>query len=320
MHSLDCLNLATTTLCIFSGIEERDQLLSTEQMQSVIHISNHGAKRTLEYAGDNFRGPVKFQRSGGGLSTPSGSDSGSSEESLAASRMEELEKIVKNQEHYENLIAEEYGNSDDDSNIEEELPKLEVIDAGLSRSKDCVMNEESTDSDVYFRAPFVMLPEKDSMLYVPGCSPISLMEEDICVEEDNPEDLAARAPFVPPPNDDTILTFNDLPNSPLFTGFESPESGSKMPELYLEDPFDDKMVQIGPAAVPCCRVKKHAGSDTKAGSCIKKESASPSLLQSSKQKGSLPCISTTEAEMNAPSGRLLDGDDLLTALEAGVVT
>ena len=305
-----------------SGVEEKGQLLSTEQMQSVIHVTNHRHKRTLENVNDE--GPIKFQRGCGAMPTPPGSDSGSSEGSLAVSRMEELEKIIKNQEHYENLLAEEYASKsdeDDDSNIEEELPQLEVIDTCLDRCRDNAMNEESSDSDLHWRAPYVMIPQSDNMLFVPGCSPISLMDDDMGLEEDNPEELAARAPFVPPPNDDTILTFNDLPASPLFTGFESPDSGAKMPELYLEDPFDDsKMVSIGPAAVPTSRLRKTVGVDTKTAECLKKGPADQSPLQNSKHKGSLPCISTTEAEMNAPSGRLLDGDDLLFALETSVVT
>lgn len=295
-------------------------------MQSVIHVTNHRAKRTFDNVSDSYKGPFKFQRGCGAMPTPPGSDSGSSEESLAVSRMEELETIVKNQEHYEHMLADEYANAkddnddDDDSNIDEELPKLEVIDPSINRGKDATVNEESNDCDLHWRAPFVMAPESESILYLPGCSPISLMDDDMSVEEDNPEELAARAPFVPPPNDDTILTFNDLPDSPLFTGFESPESGSKMPELYLDDPFDDKMVQIGPAIVPSLRMKMTVELDTKTANDVKRETSGKCLLPNSKQKGSLPCISTTEAEMNAPSGRLLDGDDLLFALEASVVT
>ena len=291
-------------------------------MQSVIQLTNHGTKRILD--NDVPEGPVKFQRGNSPVPTPSGSDSCSSEESLALSRMEELEHIIKNQEHYENLLVEEYGNrtddTDDESNVEEELPELEVIDSCLARGSEMANNEESNDSDLLWRAPYVMVPEGDSLLYVPGCSPIALIEDSIDLEEDR-EELAARAPFVPPPNDDTILTFNDLPDSPLFAGFENPESGAKMPELFLEDPFDDsKMANIGPATIPSSRLRRTIGIDTKTADCVKKEVPSQSSLQDSKQKGSLPCISTTEAEMNAPSGRLLVGDDLLFALEASVVT
>lgn len=291
-------------------------------MQSVIQVTNHGTKRVLEQ--DNNEGPVKFQRGCSPIPTPSGSDSCSSEESLALSRMEELEKIVENQERYEILLAEEYGSSnasaDDDSNVEEELPELEVIDSSVTGGIEIANNEESSDSDLLWRAPYVMVPESDKLMYIPASSPLSFIDDDMGLEEDK-EELAARAPFVPPPNDDTILTFNDLPDSPLFTGFENPESGAKMPELYLEDPFDDsRMVNIGPAIIPSSRLRKTIGVDTKTADCVKKEAPDQSSLQNSKLKGSLPCISTTEAEMNAPSGRLLVGDDLLFALEASVVT
>jgi len=307
---------------VVSDVEERGQVLSTEQMQSVIHVASYSAKRILEE--NNEDAPVKFRRSCSPVPTPAGSDSGSSEENLALLRMEELEKIVRHQEHYENLLAEEYGNNsgdaDNESNVEEELPALEVIDSCPPQSREVSTNEESSDSDLLWRAPYVMVPDNDSVLCVPGCSPISLLDDDMNLDEDQDE-LAARAPFVPPPNDDTILTFNDLPDSPLFAGFENPECGTKMPDLFLEDPFDDsRMTNIGPAVILSSRLRKTVGVDIKTSEYVKKELPDRSSLQSSKHKGSLPCISTTEAEMNAPSGPLLVGDDLLFALEASVIT
>ena len=299
--SYSCTNLS------FSGVEAREQLLSTEQMQSVIRVSKLGEKRGHDV--DDFVAPFKFQKGPNEAPSPAGSNSCSSEDSLATSRMEELESIIKSQARYEDLIAERYSNSmDSDSNIDDELPKLEAIDTTSVKESD--VNGDTTDSDLLWRAPFVMLPENDTMLFLPGCSPISVTDEDAYVEEDNPDELAARAPFVPPPNDDTILTFNDLPDSPMFSGFGSQDGGCKMPELYLEEPFEDKLVGIGPAAVPASHIKRNVQGCQKATRGAKKDT-----MQDGKQKGFLPWISTTEAEMNAPSGRLLDGDDLLSALD-----
>ena len=292
-------------------------------MQSVIQITKHGCKRAHETSDNSNGESVKFQKGCHSLPSTPGSDSVSSEESLAASRMEELERIIKNQEHYEDLLAEQYSRSNDyDGNMEDEVPKLEVINCGdANNSPDSAM-EDATDADLLWRAPFVMTSSSDEMLFVPGCSPISFLNDDVNIEEDKPEDLAARAPFVPPPNDDTILTFDDLPDSPLFSVFDNGEGAARMPELYLEEPFDDKMVAIGPATVPYSRVKKVPEKDPEI-TClddVKKEKTACVMPLTAKQKIILPWISTTEAEVNAPSGRLLDGDDLLSALENTVST
>ena len=311
-----------------SGVENKEQLLASEQMQSVIQITKHGCKRAHETSNNSNGEAVKFQKGCRSLPSTPRSDSVSSEESLAASRMEELERIIKSQQHYEELLAEQYSRSNDyNGNMEDEMPgmddvpKLEVIDFGDANNSPGNAMEDASDADLLWRAPFVMT-SSDEMLFVPGCSPISFLNDDIEIDEDKPEDLASRAPFVPPPNDDKILTFDDLPDSPLFSVFDNAEGAAKMPELYLEEPFDDKMVAIGPATVPYSRVKKvpEENPEITCMDDVKKEKATGLMPLTAKQKMILPWISTTEAEVNAPSGRLLDGDDLLSALENTVST
>lgn len=310
-----------------SGVENKEQLLASEQMQSVIKITKHGCKRAHETSNNSNGEAVKFQRGCRSLPSTPGSDSISSEESLASSRMEELERIIKNQEHYEDLLAEQYSRSNDyDSSMEDEVPKLEVIDFGNANNSPDNAMKDATDADLLWRAPFIMTSSSDEVLYVPGCSPISFLNDDVNIDEDKPEDLAARAPFVPPPNDDTILTFDDLPDSPLFSVFDNAEGGAGMPELFLEEPFENKMVAIGPATVPYSRVKKAPEKDQENDPEMtslddaKKEKSTGVMPLTAKHNNILPWISTTVAEVNAPSGRLLDGDDLLSALENTVST
>eukprot|EP00794_Sanderia_malayensis_P017655 gene17655-19410_t len=301
---------------VVSDVESREQILSIEQIQSVIKMSSSCClKRPNPNEAPDC--PVKFRKSFHCLSTPSRSDSScSSEDNLALSRMEELEKLWKNQEHYEDQQAAQYeaahlSTTNDD--IEVDLPQLEVLasdsnDSCSSSSTEVV--DLATDSEMSFRAPFVMLPPKDQMLYVPGYSPIQLPAvEKNSGEEESFEELAARAPFIPPPNDDTILTFDDMDGSPCPRMNIFDISESKIPELSLEeDLFDEEFVPIGPAIVPISLIGNKIGTS----STIREVPAK------NKKKGdkkvTLPFITSTEVELNAPAGSLLQGDDLLSAL------
>ena len=273
---------------------------------------------------DKFGSPYKFRKDKHSRAPTPRSDCYSSEESLALSGMEELENLQRSQEHYENLLAEQYAHlTDADANLETELPKLEELgnDQSMSSSSSSA-DELGVESEFLFRAPYVMLPFNDQMLYVPGSSPITVIDEDKNFDDGSFEELASRAPFIPPPNDDTILTFDDLPNSPLpfMSDYGNIDVLSKMPELYLEEElFDGKMLTVGPAVVPHTLVgRKYAKNVTEpaqlaeggagaGGKCIP--------LLAKKSKPILPWISTTEAEFNAPTGSLLHGFELLSALE-----
>ena len=230
-------------------------------MPSVIKISNKRPckKECLENGERDCKIPRKAFH---GESVSSDCDAESEE--LALSGLEELESLRRQQAEYEDKLVEEYSVLGDDDPDDDDLPSLEFLDA-----EDLGLMVEGTeellkDDEFLMRAPFIPPPTVDEALYVPGCSPLTLIEDSEGSEGDTDIDYASRAPFIPPPHIDTILTFDDLPKSPLTMHEFAEGKNSEDCQNRLSGLLDDdtevggiftsskglSMVQLGPAIVP----------------------------------------------------------------------